>query len=236
MFRGLIGLFLIATTALAADAPVLRADHAVISVASIEDAERLQRIFAIGMGLPAAWTVAQYGAHASGGVFLGNFVLELAVLPQVDANQLLGVGLEPRDIGPALAELRARGLKLKEPTNEPGIWTNIAVTEVTGDALGLFLRKYDSQWIEPRMTAARKAFGSGGRFGVAGVEAIEVGLNGPRAEAFRKLTEGSDPAKWNPPLLAVDGRFQIRPIKIKCQEPEKAQALLPQEFPVVFIR
>jgi hypothetical protein len=232
----LAGILLLATAASASDALVIRADHAVISVASLEDAQRLQQIFVSEMQLPAVWPVAQYGARASGAVFLGNFFLELAVLPQVDANQLLGVGLEPRDTKAVITELRARGLKVKEPTSEPGIWTNVALTELTGEGLGLFLRKYDPKWSDPRLAAAKKAFGDGGAFGIVGVETVEMGLNGPRAEAFHKLTEGSDPAGWNPPLVAVDGRFQVRPLKIKCREPEKAQLLLPKGFPILFVR
>jgi hypothetical protein len=234
--RSLAGILLVASAASASDALVIRADHAVISVASLEDAQRLQQIFAAEMQLPLVWPVAQYGTHASGAIFLGNFFLELAVLPQVDANQLLGVGLEPRDTKAALTELRARGLKVKEPTSEPGIWTNVALTDLTGEGLGVFLRKYDPKWLDSRVATAKKAFAGGGTFRIVGVEAVEVGINGPRAEAFRKLTEGSDPSGWNPPLVPVDGRFQVRPLKIKCREPEKAQSLLPKGFPVLFVR
>lgn len=240
--------FLGAASLMAADGPVLRADHVVVSVSSIEDAQRLHRVFTEELGLPAAWPVQKWGTRVGGGVFLGNFNLELAVWPQVDPYQLLGLALEVRDTDAAYAELRARGLRIKEQDPQTGsaadgrtieLWRNATITELAGEGLGIFLCKYNPAWLAPYAEAARKSFAGsgGGPAGVIGVASIEITIPASRRDALQKLVSPAQPESWTPPVVIVDGpRYQIHSVKVKCRDPERTKGLLPAGLPILFTR
>ena len=229
----------LAAMVVAADAPVVRASHAVFSVVSAAEAQKLQNAFTRDLGLPAAWPVGKNGSETSGGVFLGNFVLEIAVWPQVEPLQLLGVALESRDADSAYKELKERGFRVRPNGDEKGYQQTAGISEFAGEGLGLFLCKYDRAWIEPRLAAARKAFmaSKGGVAGVTGVVAIEISMPPARRESLGKLLAPADMGSWDPPIVFVEGqRFQIRSIKVKVRDVEKAKSAIPAGLPVTFER
>jgi hypothetical protein len=232
-----LALLVIPAAALAAP-PVTGAHHAVISVATGEEAQQLQQAFTGKLGLPAAWPVAKYGARTSGGVYLGNFIVEIAVWPQVDSYQLLGLALETADMDAAFTELRARGLTAKD-RDVSDHWRNGLITQLAGEGLGIFLTQFDQAWTTPLMEAAKRQFvaSGGGPFGITGVATIEIAANASRREAIEKVVAPVRPEALSPALKLLDGgRYQVRRILVHCKDPEAAKAALPAGIPVVFSR
>ena len=222
----------------AAPPAVTSAHHVVISAATTEEAEHLQQAFTGKLGLPAAWPMAKYGTQTSGGVFLGNFVLEIAVWPQVDSYQLLGLALETPDIHAAFTELRARGLTVKD-RDANDRWRNAVITQLAGEGLGIFLTRFDQAWAAPLMNAAKRQFAAsgGGPFGIDGVTGIEIVANAARREAIEKTLAPAKPEALSPALTLVEGgRYQVRSIRVRCKEPEAAKAALPPGLAVMFER
>ncbi|MEO8659469.1 MAG: hypothetical protein ABI693_13430 [Bryobacteraceae bacterium] len=232
-----LALIVIPATALAAP-PVIGAHHAVISVATTEEAQQLQRTMTGKLGLPAAWPLAKYGARTSGGVFFGNFIVEIAVWPQVDSYQFLGLALEAPDMDAAFTELRARGLGAKD-RDASDRWRNGMITQLAGEGLGIFLTQFNQAWSAPLMDAAKRQFAvsGGGPFGITGVTAIEIVANASRREAIEKTVAPARPESLSPALRLVDGgRYQVRSLVVQCKEPEAAKAVLPAGMPLVFNR
>lgn len=225
-------LFLLAAASLFAQAPLPH--HVVISVPSAEEAIRLHGVFTRDLGLPATWPVAKYGTRTSGGVFLGNFTLELAVWPQVDPNQLLGLAIAVTDT----TDIAAKGLTLREQPAAQGqmeYWRNTSIAQLAGEGLGIFLCRYNPAWLGPLEQKARAAF-HGGPAGISGVVSVNLTAGGPRREALIKLFEPATLDSLSPALTLVEGqRFQLRSVTVRAKDPDKAKSLLPEGFPVTFI-
>jgi len=232
----------------AAEPPIIRVDHVIVAMPSVEETKRLHRIFTATLGLPTAWPVQDYGSFASGGVHLGNLNLELMVSPKAEPHTIVGLAFEPRDTGKAYEELRKRGLKVVEEASflGPGsdgvkteLWRNAALPQLKNENVEMFLCKYDSKWIAPYAAHWQGAMAEsrGGVAGVIGVSEIEIMLPQPQRRWLASLIEPENTAAFHPRLKIVDGRtFQVLSLVVKCRAPEKADGVLPEKLAVKFSR
>ena len=174
--------------------------------ATTPDAQRLFELFRDSLGLPVVWRFRDYGEFASGGVSLGNVVLELAtwrpgpgeVLPTGFGAMALEPGAHTAD---ALAALDRRGIAHGAPDSSVTVdsagrahgWVNTWLTGLLPDSVAFLCDYLD----RARVAAGRRAAADslvrsgGGPLGVTGVWAIDVGVRDlPAARrAWRRLLE-----------------------------------------------
>ena len=171
------------------------------------DAERLFGIFRETFGLPVAWPFRAYGSFASGGLSVGNTVLEIVTweMPkgEVLTTEWKMLAFEPAgDTEAATAELARRGIAHSAPDvstyrdaegKEVVGWTN---TGLIGPGLSdvVFLCDYEAR---DRVAALHRegaeelARADGGPLGARGLKTLEVGvtdLESARRE-WRKLID-----------------------------------------------
>lgn len=167
------------------------------------DAERLFRLFRDSLGLPQVWPYRDYGGFSSGGVSLGNVVLEFVAAPGGTATAFGAMAFEPADhTGEALAELDRRGIPHGAPDSS-----------VVADSAGVPTRGWINTWLtgipdsvaflcdyvdRPHVAAGRQAAAdslaraAGGPLGVRRLDAIDLGVRDVTAahRAWAGLTDG----------------------------------------------
>lgn len=105
--------------------------------------------------LPVVWPLTDYGSFGSGGVALGNVNLEVIKAPapatHTAGSRFAGLALEPEPLQTSLRELAARHIPHGKPgpfrSRQPNgsfatLWTTVALPEVSGDALEVFICEY----------------------------------------------------------------------------------------------
>ena len=218
------------------------------------DAERLFRIFRETFGLPVAWPFQAYGSFASGGLSLGNTVLEL-VTWEVPKGEVLKtewkmLAFEPAgDTEAAVAELERRGVAHAEPDvstyrdaegKEVVGWTN---TGLIGPGLSdvVFLCDYEARErvAEGRREGAEELVrAQGGPLGVRGLKAIEVGVTDLQSARREWLELIDDPGQAQgdvfhfgagPAIQLVSASSPgIRGIVLRVDSLERAKTFLAQ--------
>jgi hypothetical protein len=156
------------------------------------DPERLFHTFRETFGLPVAWPFRSYGSFASGGLSVGNTVLEFATW-QVPKGEVLKtewkmLAFEPAgDTRMATAELTRRGIAYSKPDvntyrnvagKETVGWTN---TGLLGPGLSdiAFLCDYEARQSVAgmhRKGSEELSRAQGGPLGLRGLKIIEVGV------------------------------------------------------------
>lgn len=218
------------------------------------DPESLFRVFRDGFGLPVAWPFQSYGGFASGGLSVGNTVLEFATweVPKGEAlkTEWKMLAFEPAgDTEAATAELRRRGVAHSEPDvstyrdadgKEIVGWTN---TGLIGAGLSdiVFVCDYQARQKVAGMHqkgADELVRARGGPLGVRGLKAIEVGVTDLKAARleWRKLIDlpeqehgdvfhfGAGPSVH----LVSAGSPGIREIVLQVDSVERAKTFLTQ--------
>lgn len=175
------------------------------------DAERLFRSFQETFGLPVAWPFRAFGKFASGGLSVGNTVLEFVTF-EVPEGEVLQtewkmIAFEPAgDTEAATAELNRRGVAFAEPevnryrdaagTEKVG-WTN---TALIGPGLSdvVFFCDYEARERVAgmhRKGAEELAGARGGPLGLRRLKMIEVGVTDLKSARREWLKLIDDPAQ-----------------------------------------
>src|SRR5262245_38069379 len=167
------------------------------------DPESLFRIFRDTFGLPVAWPFQSYGGFASGGLSVGNTVLEFATwdVPRGQAlkTEWKMLAFEPAgNTEAAIAELNRRLVAHSEPavstfqdaSGKTTVgWIN---TGLSGPGLSDIVFVCDYQARQKVATKRQKGADAllrarGGPLGVRGLEAIEVGVTDLKAARLEWL-------------------------------------------------
>jgi hypothetical protein len=218
------------------------------------DPKSLFQVFRDTFGLPVAWPFQSYGGFASGGLSVGNAVLEFATW-EVPKGETLKtewkmLAFEPAgDTEAATAELRRRGIVHSEPDvstyrdaggKETVGWIN---TGLSGAGLSdiVFVCDYKARKNVAGMHqkgADELARAHGGPLGVRGVKAIEVGVTDLRVARLEWLKlidhpgqEQEDVFRFGagPAVHLVEAGFPgIRRIVLQVDSLERARTFLAQ--------
>lgn len=180
-------------------APVTASAHSKPLVNKVEhffvtsdDPERLFKLFRDAFQLPEVWPYQRFGEFASGGLSLGNTVLEFVNIPSENdpgrGTKFKGIALEPvADADAAVIELKKRGIAHGEPRpfkiqvggQERVGWVNVQLTDMPPSDAFVFLCDYKSrEWIaEGRSTASQELVRrGGGPLGILSLKEIVVGV------------------------------------------------------------
>lgn len=196
-----------ATPLAAADQPepvVTKVEHVYIVSA---DAERLFQRFRTELELPVVWPYEAHGSFASGGLSLGNAVLEVVHEGSAPGGTAFGgIALEPRgDAGAAIAELDRRRIAhgAAEPfeTVREGrrqvAWTTVDLAGLPPASAWVFLCDYRQR---ERVAAGRAAAAAalaaraGGPLGITALHEIAL--------TVRAVDEAA--AKWRALLAPIE--------------------------------
>lgn len=161
---------------------VRQVDH-VLVVSS--DAAKLFTVLSDTFQLPVAWPFSTHGTFSSGGVSLGNVNLEVIQGPAPSTNgpnvRWAGFALEPEPLAVSVAELEARGIGHGVPAPfRQGFfrtrWTTVALPEVSGTSVGIFLCRYEDD-IAARRRQLRDQLQSrgGGPLSIRAVQEVTCG-------------------------------------------------------------
>ncbi len=181
-------------------AVVAKVDHVLVEA---RDAVGVFALLTNELQLPVVWPFADYGGFSSGGVSLGNAVMEIGRFgyePDAPGPHLYGIAFEPRDSAAAsVAELDRRHIEHGRPEPFRGgrqgeerlLWTNVYVTDVPPAEASLFICDYAIDARTPRAAASAKL--EGNPMGVVGVKEIVIGVRDPDdgRRKWRALLDGS---------------------------------------------
>jgi len=190
---------------------VKKVDHVAISS---EDPAALYKLFTGSLGLPVAWSYAQYPGFATGGVHAGNVNLEaLRFGPPANTATpgaiYYGIVLEPYQLAESVPELEKRGAEPGKPqvqTTQVGgkqvpAWTNVTLKALCGPEYTVYLCEYTPQM--KSALAGKHTTGPQGSLGIVSVEKIVV--TSKDAASLR--------AAWStalaPAALSADGGLAI---------------------------
>ena len=221
---------------------IRRVDHIIVAVA---DPQPQYTFFTETLKLPSAWPVKDYGAFASGGVFLGNVNLEfLRMGSSVDqpksgsaSSKLSGIAFEPVPLTEAIAELTQRNIPHSGPQPIPGLWTNVYLNGLGAPSEMIFLCEYMMQ-VAPINAANQATLQSrkGGPLGLLGVAEIRVGFTDEVSakrrwqtllEPLRLDEQGTCKFAEGPALrLSKDQADGLRSIQLRVSSLETAKAFL----------
>lgn len=196
-----------------------------------DDSERLFRLFAESFGLSVVWPFATHGDFASGGLSLGNTVLEFVREGggKSTPTELKGIAFEPSgDAEQAVAELDARGIAREEPVpftyeqdgREVVGWVTFGLPELPPASAWVFFCDYRQR---ARVNAGREAASQelrangGGALGVVSLREIVVAVRS-LAEASRQWAKLLDPPAADPgPELAFGRGPRIRLVQSEAE-------------------
>jgi hypothetical protein len=191
-----------------------------------EEPERLFKLFRDVLQLPEVWPYQQFGEFSSGGLSLGNTVLEFVNSPRLNdprrRTKFKGIAFEPvGDADAAVAELEKRGIAHDEPRpfkiraggQERVGWVNVQLTDMPPSDAFVFLCDYKSRErvAERRSTASRElARRGGGPLGILSLKEIVIGVRSVESGAGKwgRLLESRE--RGASPVLALASGPRIR--------------------------
>lgn len=158
-----------------------------------DQAQSLFTYFKDTFQLPEVWPFYQHGPFASGGLSLGNAVLEFVSLPKEDKKPLRtefrGIAFEPmRDADATAAELTRRDIRHTDvqsyKSQIPGRqilaeWSSVALTDFPPTNADIFFCDYKDRTAvkEGRRAASHElAMRMGGPLGIVGASEITIGV------------------------------------------------------------
>ena len=179
-----------------------------------DDSERLYNFFRDELRLPVVWAFNTYGSFASGGLTLGNVVIEFVRggrFGPAGAAEFKGIAFEPAgDADAAAGELKRRGVaygdlnpfKYSQGGQERVGWVTIDLEGFAPAGAHIFICDYkDRERVaEGRRRASNElAANGGGPLGVTSLKELVVGVKSVRgaSQPWRKLLDapetGTDP-------------------------------------------
>lgn len=189
---------------------VRQVDH-VLVVSS--DAAKLFTVLSDTFQLPVAWPFSVHGTFSSGGVSLGNVNLEVIQGPATAAKesnvQWTGFALEPEPLAVSVPELEARGIRHGVPAPfRQGFfrtrWTTVALPEVSGTSMGIFLCRYEDDIAARRRQLRDQLQSRGG--GPLSIRAVQEVTCGARDETAMR---GHWQKLLNPAAPSSEGLWKI---------------------------
>lgn len=210
-------------------------------------AESLYDFFKTELKAPVLWKYQRWGEFESGGVSLGNTVMEFVNYPGVTSTAFAGIALEPRqtltELLPILDEIHIRHDTIQSTlfTSADGAvdgWHNMNLYGLLPDEAGLFIcdyvRKADVIAHRQKGTEALAAL-HGGPLGIEYVREIQIGTPEPEtyANALTKLPGVRQKMTWlfvfekGPALrLVKSDKNEITRIVIKVKSQKAAKKFL----------
>ena len=198
-----------------------------------EDPERLFKLFRDVLQLPVVWPYQRFGEFASGGLSLGNTVLEFLDFPFENEprrrTKFKGIAFEPVvDADASVIELKKRGIAHGEPQpfkiqaggQERVGWINIQLTDLPPSDAFVFLCDYKSRErvVETRSTASQEMVRrGGGPLGVLSLEEIVVGVRSVEEASGRwgRLLESRE--RGAAPVFALRSGPRIRLVRADAE-------------------
>jgi len=215
----------------ALDTPFLtRVDHCFVES---NDAEQLFGFCKDKLQLPEVWPFARYGAFASGGLSLGNVVLEFVTFQAASGaapgTAFRGIAFEPMaDADAAVLELNRRHIphgepepyKFKQDGRERVGWVTIGLTDMLPANAYIFICDYKDR---ERIVAGQVAAGQelnrrdGGPSGIDSLKEIVVAVTSVEeaAQKWERLLQAS--ASGVDPLFALGSGPQIRLVRAESE-------------------
>jgi hypothetical protein len=194
-----------------------------------DDAERLYKFFRDELRLPVVWPFNTFGDFASGGLSLGNtvveFVTDKGARATAVATEFKGIAFEPAgDADADAAELKRRGVRhgdLQPFTFTQGGqkhvgWVTIALEGIPPTAAHIFICDYkDRERVAEGRRRARTELATqgGGPLGVISLKEIVVGVRSvsEASVAWGKLM--SPPGPTTEPVFAFGTGPKVRLVK-----------------------
>ncbi|MET0552242.1 MAG: hypothetical protein ABW221_04340 [Vicinamibacteria bacterium] len=191
--------------------PIVRqVDH--VLVAS-RQARELFALLSETFRLPVAWPLSDFGGFSSGGVGMGNAILEVVQdSGATDGARFIGFALEPGPLRTSLGELAARRIPHGRPapfrSRDPGAWmktlgTTVGLPDVSSGTAEVFLCAYASDRLE-RTGRLREDLRSrgGGPLTVHSIREVvygarDVDLMQERWQALLFPLQPSSPGVWS---------------------------------------
>jgi len=151
-------------------------------------------LFSDRFQLPVAWPMTTGAESASGGVGLGNAILEVYSQGSEEKNSkrgrtlFAGVALEPYPLAECLPELQSRGISYAPPQpyvsalpdgSQGPLWTTVVLPQFSKPGLSVFLFQYSSVFlnaeVKRKQLAGQMALRGGGPLGVRCVREVVLG-------------------------------------------------------------
>ncbi len=158
---------------------------------SSNNATNIFQILTEQFGLPLVWDYQNWGSFSSGGITLGNVVLELIESQPEQTLTYYGIALEPsqslRRTIPFLDSVNIPHGRI----NKASEWSTMSLNNILPDSINLFLCDYhDRDFIElDRKKAVDKlVLNNGGALGIQFLKEIVIGTEDP-VEFENKLTK-----------------------------------------------
>jgi hypothetical protein len=226
---------------------VRQIDHVLISSA---EGKRLFNLFSETFQLPVAWTWADHGGFASGGISMDNLNLEIFQASKRDAqggpSWILGFALEPGPLRTTLPALDALGITRGKPVpfrsrqldgSNAVRWTTVSLPFVSSEAVNIFLCEYTHDVpARRRELQDRLRARSGGPLTILQVREVVYGTSQPQRMQERwqtllkpvvPLPTGAWPLGAGPALRVVAAeRDGIRGMEIQVRSLRKARECL----------
>ena len=224
--------------------PIRRVDHVYVE---LSEPQPVFEALTGPLGLPTAWPYAEYGgAFASGGVYLGDLILETVSFGRGGDGLRQGIALTPHpDLPTARTELTGRGIPVDADVpfhaGERLLWTNADLPGLSGPGLHVFVCEYalDARaWWD--RCAAELAASGGGAVRVRRVEEIVVASPGVDAALHwaRVMPFAEGPSLRIEPGAADARRGGIASLRVRADDPAAAEAAfaahVPAPLPLVF--
>lgn len=177
------------------------------------------------LGLPIAWPYAEYGGFTSGGIFVGNCVLEVLdsdwARPEKD-NGIVGIALEPRiGLSGVARELAQEGMGDGAPhehvRGNAVAWRVVHLANLLGDRFAFYVEYVDRSMLTDS-ARMRQSFDSsnGGPLGLVAVKEVIVQARGDpgvarweRALGARASPDGAITFLSGPQLRLTPGAIPL---------------------------
>ena len=190
-----------------------------------DESEKLYNFFRDELRLPVVWAFNTYGSFASGGLTLGNVVIEFVRegrFSPTSAAEFKGIAFEPAgDAEAAAGELERRGVaygdlipfKYTQGGQERVGWVTIDLKGFPPAGNHIFICDYkDRERVAEgrRRASSELATNGGGPLGVTSLKELVVGVKSVRdaSAAWRKLLDA--PAAGTDPVFAFGPGPKVR--------------------------
>jgi hypothetical protein len=191
----------------------MRVDHIYVELA---EARTLFEALTTRLGLPVAWPFREVTpGFASGGVSLGDLIVEFVQPDQVKAGPEYGIALAE-----ARPRLRVVGLDTAPDEENFGgdtlLWVSADIPDLSGPGLSTFVCDYTTDPLTwQRRCRDELAAGGGGPLGIVGVSEVVVESAGPTRQSWASL--GLD----QPHVRCVPGlRHGLRELVVQVRDPD----------------
>ena len=181
-------LFFLCTCSKEASVSFTKMEHLYISS---PNAEKMYDVLTLDFGLPTVWAYQSWGDFSSGGVSMGNVVIELVEDDALQANTQYGIALEPStSLSSVVRVLDTINIAHGE-VSKGAAWSVISLNQLLPERINLFVCDYHDRpsIAQGRTEATAQLYSAnGGPLGIELVSAIRIGTDNSKERSKQLAT------------------------------------------------